>query len=126
MAIVKNNKKGSNSGTNQLENIKAISDMEIDSLSPPAPDPDLMVSHQIQNQVNAAPPSNIEVVLNEQALEELIEKEEDNLAKNENSQMKSIDEIKTNLNSLNSFFQNNNNNLYNDNFYSNLKMQISK
>ena len=126
MAIVKNNKKGSNSGTNQLENIKEISDMEIDSLSPPAPDPDLMVSHQIQNQVNAAPPSNIEVVLNEQALEELIEKEEDNLAKNENSQMKSIDEIKTNLNSLNSFFQNNNNNLYNDNFYSNLKMQISK
>ena len=124
MAIVKNNKKGSNSGTNQIENIKEISDMEIDSLSPPAPDP--MVSHQIQNQVNAAPPSNIEVVLNEQALEELIEKEEDNLAKNENSQMKSIDEIKTNLNSLNSFFQNNNNNLYNDNFYSNLKMQISK
>ena len=76
--------------------------------------------------MNAAPPSNIEVVLNEQALEELIEKEEENLAKNENSQMKSIDEIKTNLNSLNSFFQNNNNNLYNDNFYSNLKMQISK
>ena len=122
MAIVKNNKKGSNSGTNQIENIKEISDMEIDSLNPPAPD----LSHQIQNQVNAAPPSNIEVVLNEQALEELIEKEEDNLAKNENSQMKSIDEIKTNLNSLNSFFQNNNNNLYNDNFYSNLKMQISK
>ena len=124
MAIVKNNKKGSNSGANQIENIKAISDMEIDSLSPPPPDS--MESHQIQNQVNAAPPTNIEVVLNEQALEELIEKEEDNLAKNENSQMKSIDEIKTNLNSLNSFFQNNNNNLYNDNFYSNLKMQISK
>ena len=102
MAIVKNNKKGSNSSTNQLKNIKEISDMEIDSLNPPPPDS--MVSHQIQNQVNAAPPTNIEVVLNEQALEELIEKEEDNLAKNENSQMKSIDEIKTNLNSLNSFF----------------------
>ena len=125
MAIVKT-KKTKENGSNKYENVKEQSDMEIDSMYPPAPDTYPIQNNQNQgNQVS----SNINfgvINLNEQALEELIEKEEENLTKKENSQMKSLEEIKTNLKSLESFFQNNNNSLYEDKFYADLKMKISK
>ena len=125
MAIVKT-KKTKENNSNQTENIKENTDMEIEGLSPPAPDTYPIQS--IQNQGNSVSFNNNfgEIPLNEQALEELIEKEEENLTKKENSQMKNLEEIKANLNSLNSFFKNNNNSLYEDKFYANLKMQISK
>ena len=123
MAIVKNKKKAQ---SEQLEpqNVQSMSVLDIDGINFPAPD----VISSVQNQDNNAIP-NVqfgEVPLNEQALEELIEKEQENLKKKENSQTKSLEEIKTNLNSLNSFFKNINNSLYDEEFYSNLKMQISK
>ena len=105
--------------------------IDIDDISAPAPDENPYTPIPNQEQTNQANYGNSnaqfgEVALNEQALEELIEKEQENLKKKENSQTKSLDEIKTNLNSLNSFFKNINNSLYDDEFYSNLKMQISK
>ena len=123
MGLVKKNK--SSGGYNVVDNV--ISSLDLENMAPPSPD----TLPQIQNQENQGNYGNIngqfgEVDLNEQALEELIEKEQENLKKKENSQTKSLDEIKTNLNSLNSFFKNINNSLYDDEFYSNLKMQISK
>ena len=123
MGLVKKNK--TSGGYNVVDNV--ISSLDLENMAPPAPD----TLPQIQNQENQGNYGNIngqfgEVDLNEQALEELIEKEQENLKKKENSQTKSLDEIKTNLNSLNSFFKNINNSLYDDEFYSNLKMQISK
>ena len=103
--------------------------MDIDGLNVPSPDeyPGPAVQDQI-NQGNNNQPNNIygEIPLNEQALEELIEKEEESLTKKENSQMKGLEEIKTNLKSMNSFFKNKNIGLYQDNFYADLKMRISK
>ena len=125
MAIVKT-KKNSHGGHNQIENVKEQEyDMEIEGLNPPAPDNYPLQS--IPNQGGNAPNNNNfgEIALNEQALEELIEKEEENLAKKENSQMKSLEEIKTNLNSMSSFFNKININLYQDEFYSNLQKEIS-
>ena len=123
MGLVKKNK--SSGGYNVVDNV--ISSLDLENMAPPAPD----TLPQIQNQENQGNYGNIngqfgEVDLNEQALEELIEKEQENLKKKENSQTKSLEEIKTNLNSLNSFFKNINNSLYDEEFYSNLKMQISK
>ena len=126
MGLVK--KKKSPGGYNVVENV--LSSLDLENLSPPPPD----TLPQIQNQVNQGNQVNYgnfngqfgEVPLNEQALEELIEKEQENLKKKENSQTKSLEEIKTNLNSLNSLFKNINNSLYDEEFYSNLKMQISK
>ena len=123
MGLVKKNK--TSGGYNVVDNV--ISSLDLENMAPPAPD----TLPQIQNQENQGNYGNIngqfgEVDLNEQALEELIEKEQENLKKKENSQTKSLDEIKTNLNSLNSFFKNINNSLYDEEFYSNLKMQISK
>ena len=123
MGLVKKNK--SSGGYNVVDNV--ISSLDLENMAPPAPD----TLPQIQNQENQGNYGNIngqfgEVDLNEQALEELIEKEKENLKKKENSQTKSLEEIKTNLNSLNSFFKNINNSLYDEEFYSNLKMQISK
>ena len=123
MGLVKKNK--TSGGYNVVDNV--ISSLDIEGLNPPPPD----TLPQMQNQGNQGNYSNFngqfgEVTLNEQALEELIEKEQENLKKKENSQTKSLEEIKTNLNSLNSFFKNINNSLYDEEFYSNLKMQISK
>ena len=122
MGLVK--KKKTSSGNNVVDNV--VSALDFEDLAPPAPD----TLPQIQNQGNQG--NGIfngqfsEVALNEPALEELIEKEQENLKKKENSQTKSLEEIKTNLNSLNSLFKNINNSLYDEEFYSNLKMQISK
>ena len=126
MGLVKKNK--TSGGYNVVDNV--ISSLDLENMAPPAPD----TLPQIQNQENQGNQGNYgningqfcEVDLNEQALEELIEKEQENLKKKENSQTKSLEEIKTNLNSLNSFFKNINNSLYDEEFYSNLKMQISK
>ena len=123
MGLVKKNK--TSGGYNVVDNV--ISSLDLENMAHPSPD----TLPQIQNQENQGNYGNIngqfgEVDLNEQALEELIEKEQENLKKKENSQTKSLEEIKTNLNSLNSFFKNINNSLYDDEFYSNLKMQISK
>ena len=123
MGLVKKNK--TSGGYNVVDNV--ISSLDLENMAPPAPD----TLPQIQNQESQGNYGNIngqfgEVDLNEQALEELIEKEQENLKKKENSQTKSLEEIKTNLNSLNSFFKNINNSLYDEEFYSNLKMQISK
>ena len=130
MAIVKT-KKNSHGGSNQIENVKEQAyDMELEGLNPPAPDS--YPGQSFPNQGSQAPNNNNfgEIALNEQALEELIEKEEENLTKKENSQMKSLEEIKNNLNSMSSFFNNNNDynkiSLYEEEFYSNLKKQISK
>jgi hypothetical protein len=101
--------------------------MELEGLNPPAPDS--YPGQSFPNQESQAPNNNNygEIALNEQALEELIEKEEENLTKKENSQMKSLEEIKNNLNSMSSFFNNENNkiSLYEEEFYKNLKKQIS-
>ena len=123
MGLVK--KKKTSSGNNVVDNV--VSALDFEDLAPPAPD----TLPQIQNQGNQGNNGIFngqfgEVALNEPALEELIEKEQENLKKKENSQTKSLEEIKTNLNSLNSFFKNINNSLYDEEFYSNLKMQISK
>ena len=128
MAIIKN-KKNSQAGYNQDENTKEQCDMEIDGMYPPSPDeyPGPTIQNQV-NQVNNNQMNNNygEIPLNEQALEELIEKEEESLTKKENSQMKGLEEIKANLKSLNSFFTNIKNSLYKEDFYANLKMKISK
>ena len=128
MAIVKK-KNPSQAGYDPEENAKEQYEMDIDGLNVPSPDeyPGPAVQDQI-NQGNNNQPNNIygEIPLNEQALEELIEKEEESLTKKENSQMKGLEEIKTNLKSLNSFFTNIKNSLYEEDFYANLKMKISK
>ena len=123
MGLIK--KKKTSSGYNVVDN--TISALDIDDLAPPAPDSLPQIQNQ-GNQGNNAPFNGQfgEVALNEPALEELIEKEQENLKKKENSQTKSLEEIKTNLNSLNSLFKNINNSLYDEEFYSNLKLQISK
>ena len=123
MGLVK--KKKTSSGNNVVDNV--VSALDFEDLAPPAPD----TLPQIQNQGNQGNNGIFngqfgEVALNEPALEELIEKEQENLKKKENSQTKSLEEIKTNLNSLNSLFKNINNSLYDEEYYSNLKMQISK
>ena len=127
MAIVKT-KKNSHGGSNKIENVKEQTyDMELEGLNPPAPDS--YPGQSFPNQGSQAPNNNNfgEIALNEQALEELIEKEEENLTKKENSQMKSLEEIKNNLNSMSSFFNNENNkiSLYEEEFYKNLKKQIN-
>ncbi len=128
MAIVKK-KNPSQAGYDPEENAKEQYEMDIDGLNVPSPDeyPGPAVQDQI-NQGNNNQPNNIygEIPLNEQALEELIEKEEESLTKKENSQMKGLEEIKTNLKSLNSFFTNIKNSLYEEEFYADLKMKISK
>ena len=128
MAIV-NKKNPSQAGYDPEENAKEQYEMDIDGLNVPSPDeyPGPAVQDQI-NQGNNNQPNNIygEIPLNEQALEELIEKEEESLTKKENSQMKGLEEIKTNLKSLNSFFTNIKNSLYEEEFYADLKMKISK
>ena len=123
MGLVK--KKKTSSGNNVVDNV--VSALDFEDLAPPAPDTLPQIQNQ-GNQGNNAPFNGQfgEVALNEPALEELIEKEQENLKKKENSQTKSLEEIKTNLNSLNSLFKNINNSLYDEEFYSNLKMQISK
>ena len=126
MAIVKNKTKSS-----KINITDETTDMFIDGIIPPAPD--TYPAPPISNQGNQAAlvPSNaqtvqIQTVLNEQALNELTKKEEENLIKKENSQKKNLEEIKTNLKSMNSFFKNKNIGLYQDNFYADLKMRISK
>ena len=122
-------KNPSQAGYDPEENAKEQYEMDIDGLNVPSPDeyPGPSVQDQI-NQGNNNQPNNIygEIPLNEQALEELIEKEEESLTKKENSQMKGLEEIKTNLKSLNSFFTNIKNSLYEEEFYADLKMKISK
>ncbi len=123
MAIVKNKKKAQ---SEQIEpqSVQSISALDIDGINYPAPDVVSSMQNQENNEISNAQYG--EIPLNEQALEELCEKEEENLKKKENSQNKSLEEIKNNLNSLNSFFKNINNSLYDEEFYSDLKMKISK
>ena len=123
MAIVKNKKKAQ---SEQIEpqSVQSISALDIDGINYPAPDVISSMQNQENNEISNAQYG--EIPLNEQALEELCEKEEENLKKKENSQNKSLEEIKNNLNSLNSFFKNINNSLYDEEFYSDLKMKISK
>ena len=71
-------------------------------------------------------PPRFGVPLNEDAIQELIKKEEENLVKKENDKTKSLDEIKNNLNSLNSYFNDTNKNIYKDSYYSDLKKNINK
>jgi len=71
-------------------------------------------------------PPQFGVPMNEDAIQELINKEEENLSKKENDKTKSLDEIKNNLNSLNSYINDTNKNIYKDSYYSDLKKNINK
>ena len=71
-------------------------------------------------------PPRAGVPLNEDSIQELIKKEEENLAKKENDKTKSLDEIKNNLNSLNSYFNDTNKNIYKDSYFADLKKNINK
>lgn len=124
MAIFKN-KKGENEINTGEEDQSETVDMEVEGLVPPAPD-NYPSANQIQEQ-NMAPPSQpVEIPLNEDALKNLIKKEEENLAKKNNDITKNLDEIKKELNSLNTYFNSINKHIYEDSFFSDLKKQISK
>ena len=127
MVILKNtnNKEGENYGSNIIEeHNEGQHEMDVENLIPPEPDNNPY--QQIYNQPAPQYPQPAEIPLNEEALLELIKKEEENLAKNDNGKAKSLEEIKNNLNSLNSFFNTTSINLYEDSFYADLKKQISK
>ena len=120
----KDKKKGGPSNLDIIVENTGESNMEIEGLVPPAPDVNVD-NNQITN-LNVAPVQSIVIPLNEKVLEDLIKKEEENLAKKLNSKNKSLDEIKKNLNSLNSYFNNVNKKIYEDSFYANLKKEINK
>ena len=99
--------------------------MENDGLNPPPPDNYVDANNQIiSNDVQQYQPA--EIPLNVNVLEDLIKKEEENLSKKYNSKTKSLDEIKKNLNQLDSYFNNAKKNIYEDMFYANLKEEINK
>ena len=127
MVILKNtnNKEGEHYESNIVEEQnEGQHEMEVENLIPPEPDNNPY--QQAYNQQAPQYPQPAEIPLNEEALLELIKKEEENLAKNENEKTKSLEEIKNNLNSLNTFFNTTSKNLYEDSFYADLKKQISK
>ena len=117
----KNKKKDGNDI--ELNTINEQNDMEIDGILPPQPDNYPISEHQNHN---AQPSQSNQNIFNEEALKELIKKEENNLAKKENNQTKTLEEIKKDLNSLNNFLSNVHINLYEDSFFANLKKQINK
>ena len=126
MAIIKNKKKGGRGNPEEYNSIQEDNvEMEVNGLIPPDPD-NYPPANQIQGQNNAPLPQQIEKPLNEEALKNLIKKEEENLAKKNNNKIKNLDEIKKDLNSLNSYFNNMNKNIYEDSFFCDLKKQISK
>ena len=129
MVILKkkdNNKDGAQIELNTINEQNEQTEMEVEGLIPPEPDNNYPGYDQIENQ-NAAEYSHpTETPLNEEALLELIKKEEENLAKKNNEKIKSLEEIKKDLNSLNSYFNTANKNIYEESFYADLKKQISK
>ena len=118
-------KEGISSNLASITEHAGENDMEIDGLVPPAPDNSINNNNQVAD-LNEAPFQPVEIPLNEKVLEELIKKEEENLSKKLNSKSKSLDEIKNNLNSLNSYFNNAKKNIYEDSFYADLKKEINK
>ena len=113
------NKKNEND--TELNVIHEQNDMEIEGMLPPAPDSE----NQIQNQVVQIDNQN-EIHLNEEALKELIKKEEDNLTKKNKDKIKNLDEIKKDIDSLNASLNLSKLKIYEDQFYSDLKKQISE
>ena len=130
MAILnnkKNKKKEGNKSESELNTVEEgdeTTEMDVDGLIPP--EPDYPSGNQIQDQNIAPLPQPIEIPLNEEALKNLIKKEEENLAIKNNNKTKNLDEIKKDLNSLYSYINNSNNNIYEDPFFSDLKKLISK
>ena len=130
MAIInnkKNKKKEGNKSESELNTVEEgdeTTEMDVDGLIPP--EPDYPSGNQIQDQNIAPLPQPIEIPLNEEALKNLIKKEEENLAIKNNNKTKNLDEIKKDLNSLYSYINNSNNNIYEDPFFSDLKKLISK
>ena len=121
----KKKKEGEQIELNTINEQQEQADMEIDGLNPPSPDTYVDANNQIiSNGVQQYQPA--EIPLNENVLEDLIKKEEENLSKKYNSKTKSLDEIKKNLNKLDSYFNNVKKNIYEDMFYANLKEEINK
>ena len=116
------NKNKKNENDTELNVIHEQNDMEIEEMRPPLPDNE---NNQIQNQALPIDNQN-EVHLNEEALKELIKKEEDNLTKKNKDKIKNLDEIKKDINSLNASLNLNKLKIYEDQFYSDLKKQISE
>ena len=111
------NKNKKNENDTELNVIHEQNDMEIEGMLPPAPDSENQIV-QIDNQN--------EIHLNEEALKELIKKEEDNLTKKNKDKIKNLDEIKKDINSLNASLNLSKLKIYEDQFYSDLKKQISE
>ena len=109
------NKKNENE--TELNAIHEQNDMEIEEMRPPLPDND---NYQIQSQVVQID-NQSEVHLNEDALKELIKKEEENLSKKNKDKIKNLDEIKKDINSLSANLNLNKLKIYEDQFYSDLK-----
>ena len=119
----KNKKKeAKESELNIIEEGNETNEMDVDIVHP---EPDNS-GNQIQVQNMAPLPQPVEIPLNEEALQNLIKKEEENLAKKNNNKTKNLDEIKKDLNSLYSFFNNINKNIYEEPLFSDFKKQISK
>jgi len=115
----KNKKNENETESNLILNaIHEQNDMEIEEMRPPLPDSDNNQVLQIDNQS--------EVHLNEDALKELIKKEEENLSKQKKDKIKNFDEIKKDINSLSANLNLNKLKIYEDQFYSDLKKQISE
>ena len=109
---------------NSIQEADDQTEMEVEGLVPPAPDINPNDVYVVNGE-NVAPfPQAAEVPLNENALQELIKKEEENLAKKENDKTKSLEEIQNDLNSLNSYFDDMNKNIYEDSFFADLKKRI--
>ena len=83
---------------NSIQEVEDQTEMEVEGLIPPQPD-NYPSDGYIVDGANVAPfPQPAEVPLNENALQELIKKEEENLAKKENDKTKSLEEIQNDLN----------------------------
>ena len=116
-------KEGDHIELNTINEQNEQAEMEVEVAHPA---PDYPSFNQIEGQNVAPLPQPTEIPLNEGVLQELIKKEEENLAKKENDKTKSLEEIKNNLNSLDSYFSNLNKNIYEDSYFADLKKQISK
>jgi len=104
--------------------------MDIDDLEPPQPDNIYGNSsgNCCPNQDGGGAHYNYSgKILNEKALKELIEKEEKSLSEqNNNNKSKTLEEIKNNLNSLNSYYIEEDKKIYKEKFYSDLKNLLNK
>ena len=116
-------KEGDHIELNTIHEQNEQTQMDVD-MSPP--EPDYPTLGQVEGQNVLPLPQPTEIPLNEGVLQELIKKEEENLAKKENDKTKSLEEIKKNLNSLNSYFNNINKKIYEDSYFANLKKKINK